>query len=224
MSMRPPACCSAWSLPRRGAPRCSAACRCRRARRSKRGRTPARNYFCGVARSREFGSVEAGSCAAAQLPVLDDPQSRICIFLTEYRDPVDRKCLEADCGKTVAQHRQDRLASLGGKPARKSHVEAEFFHDIWISPAVEILALPRRQVRGISPRTILPIERRAERIEFACTIRGKPFNFGRRLSRHHRDKSADRTNDGRDDRNWPGFPGKRFAGCKQFSFGLAGRQ
>src|SRR5258705_6437507 len=58
-SMKPPACCSAWSLPRRGAPRCLGACRCRRVRRSKRGRAPARRYSCGVARYREFASAEA---------------------------------------------------------------------------------------------------------------------------------------------------------------------
>src|SRR5947208_5132989 len=59
------------------------------------------------------GCQVSGSCFPAQLPVLDDPESRLCIFLAEYRDPVDRERLETDCGKTVAQHRQSGLASLG---------------------------------------------------------------------------------------------------------------
>src|SRR5438132_8279433 len=114
-----------------------------------------RRCSCEVARYGEFAVAEAGSCVAAQLPVLDDPESRICVFLTEYCDPVDRERLEADCGKTVAQHRQDRLASLGGKPARKRHVESECFHDIWRSPAVEILALHRSRVGVVLPRRSL---------------------------------------------------------------------
>src|SRR5438128_12086993 len=80
-----------------------------------------------------FAVAEAGSCVPVQLPVLDDPESRLCVFLAEYRDPVDRERLETDCGKTVAQHRQDGPASLAVKPSRKRHMEAEFFHDIGIS-------------------------------------------------------------------------------------------
>src|ERR1700691_1513290 len=48
-STRPPECCSAWSPRHRSAPRSMAACRCRRAPRSRPGRAPARRCSCGGA-------------------------------------------------------------------------------------------------------------------------------------------------------------------------------
>src|ERR1700683_620043 len=48
-SRRPPECCSAWSPRHRSAPRSMAACRCRRAPRSKPARGPAPRCFCGAA-------------------------------------------------------------------------------------------------------------------------------------------------------------------------------
>src|SRR5882724_9633672 len=143
--------------------------------------------------------IRIGDSLDLKFPAVDDPESRICMFLTEYRDAVDRKHCEADCRKAAPQHRQDSLASLGVQPTRQCHVESEIFHDIGIAPAVEVLALPRRQLGRISPRAVLCPERRAERIEFACTIGGKPDEFGRRLRRDHRNKPADRTDDGSDD-------------------------
>ena len=115
----------------------------------------------------------------AKFPVVDDPESRNVIFLTKYRDPVDRERFETDCGKAIPQHRQDGLASFAVKSTRQCHVEAEVFHYIWISPAIELFALSRRQVRRISPRTIFGSERRTEWIEFADAIGGKPDKFGR---------------------------------------------
>src|SRR6267142_652952 len=98
----------------------------------------------------------------AELPVVNDPEARSCIFLTEYRDPVDGQCLEVDGGKAAPQHRQDGFAPLGVEPPRQRHVEAEVFHDIGIPPAIELFALPRRQLGGISSRMILRRERCAE--------------------------------------------------------------
>src|SRR3977135_967992 len=89
--------------------------------------------------------IRIGDSLDLKFPVVDDPESRICIFLAEYRDAVDREHGEADCRKAVPQHRQDRLASLGVQPTRQCHVEAEIFHDIGIAPAVEVLALPLSQ-------------------------------------------------------------------------------
>src|SRR5260370_16850108 len=56
------------------------------------------------------------------------------------------------------------------------------------------------------------------------TIGAEPIKYGLWFGWHHRDKTADRIDDGFDDRNGPRYPGERFAGCKQFSFGLARRQ
>src|SRR6266478_7252717 len=106
--------------------------------------------------------IRIGDSLDLKFPVVDDPESRICIFLTEYRDAVDREHCEADCRKPVPQHRQDRLASLGVQPTRQCHVEAEIFYDIGIAPAVEVLALPRRQPRWISSLAIIRRERRTE--------------------------------------------------------------
>src|ERR1700680_737403 len=58
MSTRLPACCSAWSPPRRGAPPSLAAGLCRRARRSKRGCASVQRYSCGVAKYNEFAAAE----------------------------------------------------------------------------------------------------------------------------------------------------------------------
>jgi AcrR family transcriptional regulator len=58
-STRPPACCSAWLARRHGARHCSAACRCRHARRSKRGCAIAWRCSCGVARCRAFVAADA---------------------------------------------------------------------------------------------------------------------------------------------------------------------
>ncbi len=106
--------------------------------------------------------IRIGDSLDLKFPVVDDPESRICIFLTEYRDAVDREHGDADCRKPVPQHRQDRLASLGVQPTRQCHVEAEIFHDIGIAPAVEVLALPLRQPRSISSLAIIWRERCTE--------------------------------------------------------------
>ena len=120
-----------------------------------------------------------GGILDAQFPVVDDPERRIRPFLTAQGDPVDRERFETDGGKAIAQHHHDRFASLGGKPTRKCHVEAEVCHDIGVTPAVQMFALPRRQRGRISPRTIPRRKRRAQRIEFADAIGGKPLKCGR---------------------------------------------
>src|ERR1700688_4894791 len=99
--------------------------------------------------------------------MIDDPESAIGIVLTEQRHPVDRERVQTERGKTISQHRQHGLAPLGAKPARQRHVEAEFFEDVRIPPAIEILALPRRQLRWISSFTIIWCQRGTERIERA---------------------------------------------------------
>ena len=108
----------------------------------------------------------------------DDPEARCCVVLTKQGYPVDRERRKADCGETIPQHRHHVLAAFGGKPPGQRHVEAKFFHDVRITPAIEIIALPRRQLGRISPRAILRRERRAERIERTGTVGRKPFDVG----------------------------------------------
>ena len=84
----------------------------------------------------------------------DDPEPRRRAVLTEQRDPVDRKPCETDGGKAFPQHREHRLAPLAGKASGQCHVEAKLFHHIRVAPAVEIIALPRRQFRRLAPRAV----------------------------------------------------------------------
>src|SRR4051812_19156762 len=77
--------------------------------------------------------------ALAKFPVVDDPESRGCIFLTEYRDPVDGERIESDGGKAVPQHGQDRFTPRGIKPSRQCHVEAEILHDVGVPPAFQMI-------------------------------------------------------------------------------------
>src|SRR6185437_13062975 len=81
-----------------------------------------------------------------QLPNVDDRKSRGRAILPEQRDAIDREVVHADRSKAIAQHGQYRLASLRSEPAGQRHVEAEFPHHVRIAPAVEIIALSRRQL------------------------------------------------------------------------------
>ena len=45
--------------------------------------------------------------------VTNDPEPGIASVLTTYGDSVDRERLETERRKTIAQHRQDRLAPAG---------------------------------------------------------------------------------------------------------------
>ena len=78
--------------------------------------------------------------------MIDDAESAIGIVLSEQRYPVDRERVQTERGKTISQHRQHGFVSLGVKPARQGQVEAEFFEDVRIPPAIEMFALPRRQL------------------------------------------------------------------------------
>src|SRR5882724_13466921 len=59
MPRKSPGCCSAWSRMRHDAPPCSAASRCRRARRSKHGSGNASGYSSGDIGQRELGGVDS---------------------------------------------------------------------------------------------------------------------------------------------------------------------
>ena len=116
-----------------------------------------------------------------QLPAADDAKPRVRVFLAAQRNRVDRQRSDARRRKPLAQHRHNRLAPFGGKPSRQRHVEAKFLEHVRVAPAVEIVALPRRQLVGISPRAVFRAERRTERIERLCRFGGEQFEFGRRL-------------------------------------------
>ena len=79
--------------------------------------------------------------------MLDDPESRNGIVLTEYRDPVDGERLRPSAEKRSRSIARMGFAALGAEPAGQRHVEAEIVQHIGISPAIEMLALPRRQLR-----------------------------------------------------------------------------
>jgi hypothetical protein len=97
-----------------------------------------------------------------QLPAADDPKAGIRGFLPAQRNRIDGKRLQAGCGEPLAQHRHDGLTPFRGKPAGQCHVEAKLFHDVGVTPALQIIALPRCQLRRISSRTIVLGQRSAK--------------------------------------------------------------
>jgi hypothetical protein len=104
--------------------------------------------------------------------VIEDPEPRIGLFLTKQGQPVDREGFDANGGKVMPQHRQGGLATFSFQSAGQRHVETEFFHDIGISPAIEIFALPWRQGRRISISENADVDHST--IEQLQTIYGQP--------------------------------------------------
>ena len=142
------------------------------------------------------GTAEAGQAFLARsFQWLTIRNREAASLLPEHGNPVDRQRRQFESSKAIRQQLHQGLAALVAKPAGQRHVKTKIVHHIGISPAIEMRALDRRQLRWVAPRTISASERRAERVEFADAIGRQLDQFRRRLRRDHGDEAADRTDD-----------------------------
>ncbi len=101
------------------------------------------------------------------------PNLRFGIVLPEQCDPIDRQRIELQLRKPPAQHLEDRSSPLRVQPSGQRHVEAEFFHDVRVAPAVEIVALALAEFLRLPAGTILGAQRGAKFVKIADAIGGE---------------------------------------------------
>src|SRR5262245_28888997 len=124
-------------------------------------------------------------------------KSRAAVILTQHGEAIDRNwTVTVMACQTALQICQHRLLAVSRECHGECHVESEIPEDVGISPALDMLDLPPREIGRQAPAAVGAGQGCAEAVEMLYARRRKPVEPGTGGCRHDRDEPLQQT-DGR---------------------------
>lgn len=109
----------------------------------------------------------------------------------EERETVDRQRLPDHGRKAFPKSSLDRCGVLVGDGAGEGHVETEFVEDVWVAPAVEVLALPLGQPVRRPARQFGRVEGGSEGLELPHGLVGQGMESRLAPAGNQREEASD---------------------------------